>query len=193
MSSVLARRQVHNSNIFNFQGHIAQIRKEKLSWVRAAAAEHANQQLGLETISADLLGLPLHRLGIFCLLKATQNQTKSKSSNLLLLLFLDWWYPDDNSAGSSGTKSQWGIASGSHVQSQDDLPSEGFSLASHYSVGIHTLLKANSPLQLSLPSLASASHCPDSAQWQAQTQTSSHQNVCVLLPYTTTWSSTYFC
>lgn len=125
MSSVLARRQVHNSNIFNFQGHIAQIRKEKLSWVHAAAAEHANQQLGLETISADLLGLPLHRLGIFCLLKATQNQTKSKSSNLLLLLFLDWWYPDDNSAGSSGTKSQWGTASGSHVQSQDDLPSEG--------------------------------------------------------------------
>lgn len=192
MSSVLARRQVHNSNIFNFQGHIAQIRKEKLSWVRAAAAEHANQQLGLETISADLLGLPLDRLGIFCLLKATQNQTKSKSSNLLLLLFLDWWYPDDNSAGSSGTKSQWGTAS----CPEPGWPSQWREgpLASHYRVGMQiSLLKANSPLQLSLPSLASASHCPDSAQWQAQTQSSSHQNVCVLLPYTTTWSSTYFC
>lgn len=119
----LARRQVHDSNIFNFQGHIAQIIKEKLSWVHSTAAEHANQQLGLETISADLLGLPLDRLGIFCL--AESNTKPNKKQKLqFFFFFLDWWYPDDNSAVSSGTKSQWGMALGIHVHSQDDLPSE---------------------------------------------------------------------
>ena len=62
MSSALDRKgDVHDSNISNFQGHVAQIIKEKLSWVHAAVAEHGNKQLDLETISAWFIGVNLTR------------------------------------------------------------------------------------------------------------------------------------
>lgn len=107
MSSALDRKgDVHDSNAFNFQGHVAQIIKEKLSWIHAAVAEHANKQLGLETISAWFMGVTLTWTWDFLFYgKESRENQKAKSSLFQVddtKLFLPY-------AVSSGSTCSWGV------------------------------------------------------------------------------------
>lgn len=60
VSSALHKKvDVCDSNIFSCQGHVAQITKEKLSWVHGAVAEHADKQRDPETSSAPFIWVNL--------------------------------------------------------------------------------------------------------------------------------------
>lgn len=122
MSSALDRKgDVHDFNIFNFQGHVAQIIKEKLSWVCAAVAEYANKQLDLETISAWLIGVNLTSSWDF-LSYWKESRTKQNANPSL-------FYMDDTKsfltyAVSSGSTSPRGVVWTAVSRARKTLPAK---------------------------------------------------------------------